>query len=175
LDEHQFWKFQQAPEVQLKDTKTRLTALKEELLVLGKATVEMSNAARTVHTTIIVIGGKIDSPFIRRQTLEMLGMPLNDETGGLKNRNKNIKDVKHKNSKHQTEHKTILDTFEQRFTGIGNAMGDGKEIQIQIPMEVNATQIAQKPRRVPYQLTEPLKKRLEEFQENDIIEPVPVH
>ena len=54
-------------------------------------------------------------------------------------------------------------------------MRDRKEIQIQIPMEVNATQIAQKPRRVPYQLTEPLKKRLEEFQENDIIEPAPVH
>ena len=88
---------------------------------------------------------------------------------------KNIKDVKHKNLKHHTEHKTILDTFEQRFTGIGDAMRDRKEIQIQIPMEVNATQIAQKPRRVPYQLTEPLKKRLEEFQENDIIEPVPVH
>jgi hypothetical protein len=78
LDEHQFWKFQQAPEVQLKDRKTRLTALKEELPVLGKATVEMSNAARTVHTTIIVIAGKINSPFIRRQTLEMLGIPLID-------------------------------------------------------------------------------------------------
>ncbi len=37
-------------------------------------------------------------------------------------------------------------------------MRDGKEIQIRIPMEVNATQIAQKPRRVPYQLTEPLKE-----------------
>ena len=41
-------------------------------------------------------------------------------------------------------------------------MRDGKEIQFRIPMEVNATQIAKKPRRVPYQLTEPLKKRLEE-------------
>ena len=48
----------------------------------------MSNAARTVHTTIIVIAGKIDPPFIRRQTLEMLRMPLIDETGGLKNPNK---------------------------------------------------------------------------------------
>ncbi len=83
MDEHQFWKFQQAPEVQLKDTKTRLTALKEELLVLGRATVEMSNAARTaVHTIIIVVAGKVDSSFIRRQTLEMLGMLLVDETGG---------------------------------------------------------------------------------------------
>ncbi len=127
MDEHRFWKLQQAPEVQLKDTKTRLTALKEELLVLGKATVEMSNAARTVHTTIIVIGGKIDSPFIRRQTLEMLGMPLIDETGGLKNRNKNIKDLKHKNSKHQTEHKTILDTFEQRFTESATQCAMGKK------------------------------------------------
>ena len=44
----------------------------------------MSNAARTVHTIIIVVAGKMNSPFIRRQTLEMLGMPLIDETGGLK-------------------------------------------------------------------------------------------
>ena len=42
-------------------------------------------------------------------------------------------------------------------------------------MKENATPIAQKPRRVPYLLTDPLKKQLEEFVENDIIEPVPQH
>ena len=33
--------------------------------------------------------------------------------------------------------------------------------------------IAQKARRILYQLVEPLKKRIEEFEANDIIEPVP--
>ena len=42
-------------------------------------------------------------------------------------------------------------------------------------MKDDATPIAQKPRRVPYKLTEPLKQRLVEFEENDIIEPVPEH
>ena len=54
-------------------------------------------------------------------------------------------------------------------------MRDGKEIQISLPMKENATPIAQKQRRVPYLLTEPLKKRIEEFEENDIIEKVPDH
>ena len=54
-------------------------------------------------------------------------------------------------------------------------MRDGEEIRINIQMKDNAQPIAQKLRRVPYQLTEPLKKRLEEFEENDIIEPVPEH
>ena len=52
-------------------------------------------------------------------------------------------------------------------------MCNGEEIQITIPIKHKVTPIAQKPRRAPYQLTEPLKKRPEEFKENDIIEPVP--
>lgn len=54
-------------------------------------------------------------------------------------------------------------------------MRDGKEIQITVPMKDDAKPIAQKPQRVPYQLTEPLKQRLAEFEENDIIEAVPEH
>ena len=38
----------------------KLKALNEKLPVFGKAEIEMSNAARQVHTTIIVIRGKID-------------------------------------------------------------------------------------------------------------------
>ncbi len=84
--------------------KARLTALKEELPVFGRATVEMSSTTRMVHTTIIVIARKITPPpLIGRQTLEMLGMPLIDQTGGVKSPNKNIKNVKQKNSEHQTE------------------------------------------------------------------------
>lgn len=42
-------------------------------------------------------------------------------------------------------------------------------------MKDNATPIYQKPRWVPYLLTQPLQKRLKEFQQNDIIEQTPDH
>ena len=91
--------------------------------------------------------------------------------------NKEAKAIKKEpqSEKNKVELDAILDKHQQRFTGIGKAMHDGKEIRITIPMKDNAQPIAQKLRRVPYQLTEPLKKRLEEFEENDIIEPVPEH
>lgn len=54
-------------------------------------------------------------------------------------------------------------------------MHNGKDIQISIPLKDNPAPIAQKPRRVPYHLTDPLKKRIEEFVENDIVEQVPEH
>ena len=99
MDESQSKKLQkQAPEKKLRDTKIKLTALKEELPVLGTADDEMSNETRTVRTTIIVIEGKIDSPpLIRRQTLDVLGMLLIDATDGLINLNK-IKTVKRRGS-----------------------------------------------------------------------------
>ena len=55
-------------------------------------------------------------------------------------------------------------------------MRNGEEIQITVPIKDDGTHIAQKkPRRVSYQLTEPLKQRLAEFEDNDIIEAVPEH
>jgi len=99
-------------------------------------------------------------------------MLLIDNTGNLKS-NKEIKNIKE--NKHQADLDSILNKHQQRFTGIGKAMRDGKEIQIHIPMKDNAIPIAQKPRRVPYLLTDPLKKRLDEFIEIDIIEQVPQH
>ena len=52
-------------------------------------------------------------------------------------------------------------------------MEDGKEIKMKVLMKENATPVAQKPLRVPYLLTDPLKKQLEEFVENDIIKTSP--
>ncbi|CAB4034639.1 Hypothetical predicted protein [Paramuricea clavata] len=72
----------------------------------------------------------------------------------------------------KTELDQNLDRYQQRFTGIGKAMRNGEEISTD-----NCTneRHAQKPQRVTYQLTEPLKQRLAEFEENDIIESVPEH
>lgn len=50
-----------------------------------------------------------------------------------------------------------------------------KEIQIKIPIEPNATPIAQEIRRVKYQSVEPSKKCAEEFEASEIIELVPEH
>ena len=68
---------------------------------------------------------------------------------------------------------TILTRFQQRLSGIGTATRNGKKIQIKVSVKPNATPIAQKARRILYHLVEPLKKRIEEFEANDIIEPVP--
>ncbi|CAB4015552.1 Hypothetical predicted protein [Paramuricea clavata] len=183
MDESQFAHLrEQAPELKIKNTKIKLKALKEELPVIGEVNVEMSNATRTVSTTMLIIKGKIDSPpLIGRQTLEALGMLLIDVTGSLKSPNKTVKAVNKQQASDQprdqnkTELDKIVNRYQQRFTGIGKAMRNGEQIQITVPMKDDATPIAQKPRRVPYQLTEPLKQRLAEFEENDIIEPVPEH
>ncbi len=69
----------------------------------------------------------------------------------------------------------ILQQYEDRFRGIGKAKRDGKDIEIHLPMNENATPIAQKPRRVPYHLLDPLEERINEFGKSDIIEKVPEH
>jgi hypothetical protein len=44
-----------------------------------------------------------------------------------------------------------------------------------IRMNENATPIAQKPRRFPYHLLDPLEQRINEFIESDIVAKVPEH
>ena len=82
-------------------------------------------------------------------------MLLIDVTESLKSPNKTIKTVNQQQNTIEVDY--ILDKYQQRFTGIGKAMRDEKEIQITVPMKDDATPIAQKPRRVPYQLTGPVK------------------
>ena len=177
MDERQFKQLQKnAPEVKLKPSKAKLKALKENLPVIGEAQVTISNQTRTVYSTIIIIKGTIDSPpLLGRDTLEELGMVLIDFTGGLREPNRNVRSVQKQQRNDQHQQSADRNDNKGRFTGIGKAMRDGKEIQISIPMKENAIPVAQKPRRVPYLLTEPLKKRIEEFVENDIVEQVPEH
>lgn len=69
----------------------------------------------------------------------------------------------------------ILLQHEERFGGIGKARRDGQDIQIHLPLKEDAKPIAQKPRRVPYHLMEPLRHRMDEFVKKDIMEKVPEH
>ena len=178
VDEHQFQNIQNhAPEVTVKPSKIKLKALKEDLPVIEEADVIIANQRRSVSTTIVIVKGQIDSPpLIGRATLEDLGMVMIDETGGLKSPNKIVKSIsKQEPETGSAELSEILDKYKGKFTGIGKAMRDGQEIKITLPMQDDAIPIAQKPRRVPYQLVEPLQNRLQEFEDNDIIEPVPEH
>jgi hypothetical protein len=102
-------------------------------------------------------------------------MVLIDETGGLaKQTEKETTEVKKTTTTNRKLEK-ILQRYEDRFHGIGKAKRDGKDIEIHLPMNENATPIAQKPRRVPYHLLDPLEERINEFVESDIIEKVPEH
>lgn len=69
----------------------------------------------------------------------------------------------------------ILLQHKGRFEGIGKAKRDKKDINIHLPLKDDAQPIAQKSRRVSYHLMEPLKKRMGEFVDKDIMEKVPEH
>ncbi len=170
MDEGQFARLQKLrPEIRLKKSRTKLRALLQDIPVLGECSV-------SIKTRIIVIKGKMDSlPLIGRPTLSNLGMVLIDETGGLaKQTEKETTEVKKTTTTNRKLEK-ILQRYDDRFHGIGKAKRDGKDIEIHLPMNENATPIAQKPRRVPYHLLDPLEERINEFVESDIIEKVPEH
>ena len=102
-------------------------------------------------------------------------MVLIDETGNLTKPTEQETNKVKKTTATQPKLQEILKKYEERFQGIGKANRDGQHIEIHLPMHENATPIAQKPRRVPYHLLEPLEERINEFVENDIIEKVPGH
>ena len=66
-----------------------------------------------------------------------------------------------------------LESYQELFHGIGRATRDEKEIHLHLPMKEDAIPVAQKLRRVAYHLMEPLRNRLDEFIEHDIMEKVP--
>jgi hypothetical protein len=175
MDEEQFDRLQKArSEIRLKKSRTKLRALLQDIPVLGECSVTIRNQTRQTRTRIIVIRGKMDSlPLIGRPTLSNLGMVLIDETGNLENsREKDTHKVK-KTDATYPKLEEILGKYEGRFHGVGKAERDGEVIEIHLPMNEDATPIAQKPRRVPYHLLEPLEQRINEFIESDIIEKVP--
>ena len=167
MDERQYKLLKEkALEIQIRRSKVKLTSLKEELPVIGEVNVKISNQTRETSTNFIIIEGKIDSPpLIGRPTLEELGMILIDETGGLREPNKEVKSIKKTETSGNTKLDIILDRFKDRFKGIGKAMRAGIEIQISLTMEENAKTSAISANRTSQ----------EEFEENDIIEKVPEH
>ena len=102
-------------------------------------------------------------------------MVLIDETGNLTKPTEQETNKVKKTTATQPKLQEILKKYEERFQGIGKAKRDGQDIEIHLPMNENATPIAQKPRRVPYHLLEPLEERINEFVKSDIIEKVPEH
>ena len=173
MDEYQFRKLQtERPEMALEESKIKLKALTHDLPIMGECTVKIENQTRETEATIVVVQGKIDSlPLLGRPSLDELGMLKIDETGRLKEPNKAVKKIENENP----ELEKILNRYKNLFEGVGKATRDGQEIQIHLPMKEDAIPTAQKPRRVPYHLIEPLRDRIEEFIKNDIMEKVPDH
>ena len=110
-------------------------------------------------------------PLIGRPTLSNLGMVLIDETGNLTKPTEQETNKVKKTTATQPKLQEILKKYEERFQGIGKAKRDGQNIEIHLPMNEDATPIAQKSRRV----LDPLEERINEFVESDIIEKVPEH
>ena len=177
MDEEQFQQLQKMrPEIWLKKSRTKLCALLQDIPVLGECSVIIKNQTRQTRTHIIVIRGKMDSlPLIGRPTISNLGMVLIDETGNLTKPTEQETNKVKKTTTTQPKLQEIFKKYEERFQGIGKAKRDGQDIEINLPMNENATPIAQKPRRVPYHLLEPLEERINEFVERDIKEKVPEH
>ena len=177
MDENQFNELLRAtPEIRLQNTKIKLKILTEDLPVIGECDVTLENEMRKTQAKIAIIQGTIDSlPLLGRQTLEELGMIQFDATGGLKEPNRDELQKIHKIQTGNEDLNKILLQHEERFGGIDKARRDGQDIQIHLPLKEDAKPIAQKPRRVPYHLMEPLRHRMDEFVEKDIMEKVPEH
>ena len=172
MDEEQFQQLQKMrPEIRLKKSRTKLRAHLQDIPVLGECLVIIKNQTRQTRTRIVVIKGKMDSlPLIGRPTLLNLGMVLIDEARNLTKPTEQEANKVKKTTATQPKLQEI-----ERFQKIGKAKRDGQDIEIHLPMNDNATPIAQKPRRVPYHLLEPLEECINEFVESDIIEKVPEH
>lgn len=177
MDENQFNELLRAtPEIRFQNTKIKLKTLTEDLPVIGECDVTLENETRKTQAKIAIIQGTIDSlPLLGRQTLEEPGMIQFDATGGLKEPNRDELQKIHKIHTGNEDLNKILLQHEERFGGIGKARRDGQDIQIHLPLKEDAKPIAQKPRRVPYHLMEPLRHRMDEFVKKDIMEKVPEH
>ena len=175
MDEYQFKSLlQQIPEeTELLKTRMKLKTLTEELPVMGECSVTMENETRKAEATIAVIKGKIDSyPLLGRKTLEDLGMVTFDATGRLKEPNRDLKPI-HRVNHGNKDLVEIINRHEERFKGIGQVKRDGEIVEINLLMKENVEPVAQKPRRVPYHLLEPLQERINEFVEFGIMEKAP--
>ena len=161
MDKYQFRKLQtQRPEMTLQESMIKLKALSHDLPIMGECTMKLEKQKRAITSAIVVVKGKIDSlPLLGRPSLDELGMLKIDETGRLKEPDKAVKKIKNENP----ELEKILDRYKNLFHGVCKATRNGQEIQIHLPMKEDTIPIAQKPRRVPYHLIEPLQDRIEEF------------
>lgn len=136
------------PEIALQESKVQLKVLNHDLPIMGKCTVTIESKA-----ILVVVQGKIDYlPLLGRPSLDELGMPKIDETGGLKEPNKTVKKI---GNEHPMLEKIIY-RYQNLFQGVGKTIRDSQEIQIHLPMKVDTIPITQKPTRVPYHLIEPL-------------------
>ena len=105
IDEYQFRKLQtERPEMALQESMIKLKALNHDSPIMGEwKWVKLENQMRAITAAIMVVKGKIDSlPFLRRASLDELGMLKIDETGGLKEPTKAVKKIENSERKMRT-------------------------------------------------------------------------
>ncbi len=177
MDEHQFKALQHhsAHPYTLEKTTKKLSNLMTELPVKGEFSAVIRNQTCGVQTSMVVVKGHMGSrPLLSRDTLIALGMMELHPDGALAQPNNlRIKEIHNTNCSEQAQE--IADQYKEVFTGIGMIRDKkaDKDIYGRFNMQQGVAPVAQKPRQVPYFLQQPLKKWINECEEQDIIEKVP--
>ena len=155
MDEYQFkaLKHRSKGIKELKPSGDTLKTLQSDLEVKGEFSATLRNNNLRTTSKFLVIQGKMDSPLLSKSTLLELGMLKIDPDGALRETSElRIKAVKPPAS--STE--ALLSEYSDVFQGIGcfQDKNTGKEIEVKLEMDPEATPVAQKPRPVPYHPTE---------------------
>ena len=179
------WKFMRKHNESAKLTKNCIKFVpygtKQTLPVLGKAKVQLQcEEGKRIYTTVYVIGGQHENLLGERDAVA-LGIitikPRGDQPSERVETVGNIHNVKKEapaeivsggqtQSDIDTDMDAIFVQFQELFSGIGVA----KIPPIQIYMKEGAQPVAQKQRPVPVHMMKPLRKKLDEFLEEGVIE-----
>ena len=138
-----------------------------------EALLENANQAQ-ISGTVYILNKSIGStPLIGREEAKKLGLYQFKARGCRPDEIKLISTEEETDTPEST--RVIVEEFKDLFRGIG-LMKDpqtGKPLEGSFHMVEDAKPIAQKPRKVPYHLLDPLKEKLEELENDERIEKVP--
>lgn len=146
-----------------------MKTLTEDLPVMGECNVTLENRTRKTQAKIRSLKGKSTLyPYLEDKHSKIFRQMIKfDAKGTLKEPNRDEIQTINKVQTGNEDLDRILHQHKGRFEGIGKAKCEGEDTNIDLPLKDDAQPIAQKPRRVPYHLMEPLKKRMEEFVDKD--------
>ena len=185
MDEFQFRALlhRSAEQMKLKDSKSKLMTLQNELPIKGEFSAIVRNQTCGIQSRFLVVKGRINSPpLISKSTLTELGMLQISDDGSFAEPNSlripgketHINAVSEDFSSKQ-EISRLLNKHSKVFEGKGRIRDNknDKELFVKFSMKPDAAPVAQKPRPVAYYLQMPLKTWLEQGIADDIFEEIP--